>query len=902
MIELTKKQNETILACKTNNSGIISNTCGTGKTLCEINAIIDEFNNGSICALGSHRLALNSQLTEAWRNEIISITKNENNKIRVIEISSNSNSVADKIINTKDNILAEINYAKRNNEKLLIIFCYASISKLVNALENKENEKKIDLCIFDEAHIGQMNEKYDGDINNKLALCKHSKKYYGFTATPNNKLINNELGLKVIQTYSYYDALNDDAVVPFKFYGSLFSDDNEVIDSKNKLGRSRLGTTIAAFEHLSKEFEFPSLLVCGTSLEENDKINRFLIEKYDKEIKNNELDIFLFSSEKITKDGIITSMINGEKIKVKECFSKIKESNKKKIIIHCNMLSEGIDVPNINGVLIFGEKSKASLYQSIMRGCRVDSDDRILRKSIKNNKISQYAKFKKPHFNVYTSFEEKDSANQMQNFLKNLKYYGINIDEDFSINQFDGSSIEEISKINFNDDFSARFKSAISMVIKEDKENSIKIENTNIIEKFKNEFHTIRSLAGRVKYFEEMSDKYKELSFEFSKNFDLKYNNEFKMNGLSNPLYQKSKEMIADKTNTSILVINDFFTALCLSLSHKVIYLTNDEECSKYFNKYVNDEKFGNNDEAIYVCENKENAWLKIIQELNMEFDYIFGNPPYNGNLHLKILEKSYKKLNENGKLIFVHPSRWCSDLAYYSKKDSIDIKKYYNLPFQKFEVISAKEANRIFDISLFGDGLIISQIDKNKEKYYKTIEDLVLDVKGNILNSKYLKNIYNKVKNKMPANLETVYKKSFNLFNTKYSIILKTILSNNGESVSSFNFASSNHGIYKNGYYNGKSYMDNKCFSGGATRKEKIINFIEFNTENEAKNCLDYFKTIFYRFIIMMMNNDMHVNWKAMPFMINYNLPWDDEKLFNYFEINKEEKEEIYNIMKPYI
>jgi hypothetical protein len=153
-----------------------------------------------------------------------------------------------------------------------------------------------------------------------------------------------------------------------------------------------------------------------------------------------------------------------------------------------------------------------------------------------------------------------------------------------------------------------------------------------------------------------------------------------------------------------------------------------------------------------------------------------------------------------------------------------------------------------------------------------------------------------------MPANLETVYKKSFNLFNTKYSIILKTILSNHGESVSSFNFASSNHGIYKNGYYNGKSFMENKRFTSGVTKKEKLINFIEFNTENEAKNCLDSFKTIFYRFIIIMMNNDMNVNWKAMPFMINYNLPWDNERLFNYFEINKEEKEEIYNIMKPYI
>ena len=51
-----------------------------------------------------------------------------------------------------------------------------------------------------------------------------------------------------------------------------------------------------------------------------------------------------------------------------------------------------------------------------------------------------------------------------------------------------------------------------------------------------------------------------------------------------------------------------------------------------------------------------------------MKFDYIVGNPPYNGSLHLKILEKSYKKLNENGKLIFVHPSRWCSDNSIFNK------------------------------------------------------------------------------------------------------------------------------------------------------------------------------------------------------------------------------------------
>lgn len=95
---------------------------------------------------------------------------------------------------------------------------------------------------------------------------------------------------------------------------------------------------------------------------------------------------------------------------------------------------------------------------------------------------------------------------------------------------------------------------------------------------------------------------------------------------------------------------------------------------------------------------------------------------------------------------------------------------------------------------------------------------------------------------------------------------------------------------------------MDNKRFSGGATRKEKLINFIEFNTENEAKNCLDSFKTIFYRFIIRMMNNSTNVNWKAMPFMKDYRNEWTNERFYEFFNISLEEQEEIKKIMEPYL
>ena len=51
-------------------------------------------------------------------------------------------------------IVAAIEHAKRNNEKWLIYFCYASAERLYKALE--KFEKKADMILMDEAHYGNM--------------------------------------------------------------------------------------------------------------------------------------------------------------------------------------------------------------------------------------------------------------------------------------------------------------------------------------------------------------------------------------------------------------------------------------------------------------------------------------------------------------------------------------------------------------------------------------------------------------------------------------------------------------------------------------------------------------------------------------------------------------------------
>lgn len=286
-----------------------------------------------------------------------------------------------------------------------------------------------------------------------------------------------------------------------------------------------------------------------------------------------------------------------------------------------------------------------------------------------------------------------------------------------------------------------------------------------------------------------------------------------------------------------------------------------------------------------------------------MQFDYIIGNPPYKADLHLKILNKVYKYLNTNGKLVWIHPSRWCTDLGWETKKHT-DIEKYFHLPFQKFEFININKANEIFNIALFGDGLIISSIDNTKKAYYNTIENLIIDLKEQSYNSKLILPIFNKIKSKIDYTLANKIKNG-DMLNELFSFLIKQILRGTFEAgIGSYNIISSNHGIYENGKYNGKTYGENRHQArnknGKINYKTNII-YLSFNTKEEAKNCYDSFKTLFYRFITKLFNNDMHLNLKIMPYMENYIKPWTNERFYIYFDLTIDEQKEIEKIMKPY-
>ena len=127
-------------------------------------------------------------------------------------------------------------------------------------------------------------------------------------------------------------------------------------------------------------------LVCTRGLESMwTLMNSFMrIPEIKTQIDAGLLTVIGFCSGKTLEDGseIPSCTVNGNildpndkeenKKKVWEKVFALADSKRDFVIFHCQMLGVGTDLPSLNSVLILGDKNETDLFQSIMRGCRVD--------------------------------------------------------------------------------------------------------------------------------------------------------------------------------------------------------------------------------------------------------------------------------------------------------------------------------------------------------------------------------------------------------------------------------------------------------------------------------------------------------------------------------------------------
>ena len=315
--------------------------------------------------------------------------------------------------------------------------------------------------------------------------------------------------------------------------------------------------------------------------------------------------------------------------------------------------------------------------------------------------------------------------------------------------------------------------------------------------------------------------------------------------------------------------------------------------------KKLNIEKIRQN---IYLVEHEEIEFMyinynliKYKELLNMKFDLIIMNPPYDGSLHLEILEKVIPIAD---KVVNISPDLWMK------RRGSSEVKRFGNSVGNHIisaEYISPEEAHRIFKNTESFMSLSILVCDNNEhdfdyknywKRFYTESELSILDkitIKGHMLSDV----------------------KFFNDLNTKYCVLIANIAGGRG-----------NLPIYK---YNGIVAECKDAITGedwleawNSNPKHKQwqkskyeYKHIRFDTLEEAINYYNSYSTKFMKWVCQKTVQQQHIKLNYIPYVDDYTQPWDDKRFCEYFGITGyiddehaepgSEWEIILNTMKKY-
>ena len=283
-------------------------------------------------------------------------------------------------------------------------------------------------------------------------------------------------------------------------------------------------------------------------------------------------------------------------------------------------------------------------------------------------------------------------------------------------------------------------------------------------------------------------------------------------------------------------------------------------------------------------------ALKKLIVGLDMKFDLVFSNPPYNGNIDIKILNEIIDIADE---FVIVHPSTWLIDRQglspLYSKfKDKIN---------RKLKSAEFFNGNPIFNIELFMP-CVISHIDSKIESetqvnYFGEIfQSNIYDI--SIFGLKY-KQLIKPFIEKMKQNISL--KNSFS-DDKKYLIQLAVIRGTPNRSKNATT-------MVLDDFYTivMKDSEKNKGLRLEIKRKDDARLIFSFNTEQEQDNFLNYLKTDFARFCLSLYK--VHSNQRAgalnlIPWL-DFTEEWNDEKLFKKFDVSQELQDYIRDFLPDF-
>lgn len=275
------------------------------------------------------------------------------------------------------------------------------------------------------------------------------------------------------------------------------------------------------------------------------------------------------------------------------------------------------------------------------------------------------------------------------------------------------------------------------------------------------------------------------------------------------------------------------------------------------------------------------------------KIDLIIMNPPYDKNLHLKILENVIPMAK---KVVNISPIRWLQDPLAKYKKNS-DYNKFENSICKKIEnleIIDSNTASVLFG-AIFIMNLGIYTIGRG-EYNYKQYENSIID----------------KILSTMPDNMN---KHLLMSIPNNWSLVMSLMAGGSGGRLATTSYW--NNDYDRTVYFNNKrkdgltykEYRETTCWGNNKSKAEAY--HLEFDTEEELKNFYNSLQTKVFRYLFTQTLVDIHPHPEFYMYMNDYTQPWTDKRFCEYFGITGyisdteaepgSEWETILNTMKKY-
>ncbi len=351
----------------------------------------------------------------------------------------------------------------------------------------------------------------------------------------------------------------------------------------------------------------------------------------------------------------------------------------------------------------------------------------------------------------------------------------------------------------------------------------------------------------------------------------------------------------------------------------------------------------GVNKEIFERDEQLENYAYSFIHENNLEklfkmkFDVIIGNPPYqmtdgghgiSAKPIFQLFVEQAKRLNPNY-LSMIIPSRW-----FAGGKGLDDFRKNMLNDQRLKELIDYPKSRDCFPGVDIAGGVCYFLWDKNykgtckftsinsnnKDSLNRKLNENEIFIRDNIglgivrkfnENQKFFNEI---VLSRKPYGIDTSVRGKNSFFNDSAQLISsggigyikKDLVTNNANLINKYNVYIGKVNPDRGGVNNskdGKSNVITKVKISGINQvtSETYLVLNSFEKKIQAENCVNFFKTKFVRFLVLLTLSSMNITKSCFQFVPqeNFDQDWNDKKLYKKYKLSEKEIEHIENLIK---